>query len=189
MNVVLVEAAVLGDLRAAGEDHAGVDLDDDVRSALIHRGIVPARLERGTGKDLLRAQLRSSGGFGQIGQNRVDVGGAVEPDQRSVVGEVEGIAGADNRSRGATRNLGHLGGIDGRLTVLGGDDHHRRVLKIRGFDRGPDAADGGVDKIQLGFKSRTGRAPLVRVAVALELLSHAHCLEIEPEDGRNRGAG
>jgi hypothetical protein len=42
MNVVLVEAAVLGDFGVgiAGEDHPRIDLEDDVGSARVTRRIV-----------------------------------------------------------------------------------------------------------------------------------------------------
>jgi hypothetical protein len=38
VHIVFVESAVLGQLRAAGEDHAGVDLQDDIRRARIASG-------------------------------------------------------------------------------------------------------------------------------------------------------
>ena len=40
VGVVFIEATMLGDLRASGKDDAGVDLENDVRSARIVDGTV-----------------------------------------------------------------------------------------------------------------------------------------------------
>ena len=56
VNVVLVEPAVFGELRATGEDDTGVDLEDDVGCTRVNRRIVELVAQRLAGEDLLDAE-------------------------------------------------------------------------------------------------------------------------------------
>ena len=126
VDVILVEAAVLGQLRATGEDHAGVHLQDDVRRARIDARIVELVAQR-------RRRRISPGCRGPAGspavlrlattrgrQRRVG-----QPDQRAIVGDIERIRAADGGRRLSAADAAALADIDRRLAVLGADDDQR----------------------------------------------------------------
>ena len=67
MGVVFIETAVLGNLRATSEDHAGVDLENDIRRAWVVAGIVEFVTERLEGEDFLNAERLLIGWGAELG--------------------------------------------------------------------------------------------------------------------------
>src|SRR5579872_1407673 len=99
MGVVFVDAAVLRDLGTAGEDDAGVYLEDDVWRALIFQRAVPLFAQRVAGENFLDAERILVGGRAQVGYDARGERRVGQPDQRSVVGDVEGFSSADSGRR------------------------------------------------------------------------------------------
>src|SRR6516225_10574263 len=69
VKIIFIQAAVLGDLGAAGEDHAGVGLENDVGGALVAQRAVELLCKRVPGEDLLDAESILAGREAQIGDN------------------------------------------------------------------------------------------------------------------------
>lgn len=153
VNIILVQPAVLRDFRTAGENHAGVNLQDDIRRARIAARIIPLVLQRLPGEDFLdaeglfalwRADLRDDTG------KKFLIG---EPDQGTVVGNIKCIRGSQERGGLAIAYGMQFVEVDRRLAVLGANDEERRIVDVFFFQLRDDASQGLIDKVQ--FKRET----------------------------------
>ncbi len=99
MVVIFVQSAVLRDLGPAGKDHSSVGLEDDIRCPRITVWRIPFIDERLSGQDLLNAQgcliLRST----QRSYCSRHQGGIGQPNQRTVIGDVESFCRSENSIR------------------------------------------------------------------------------------------
>jgi len=76
VHVIFVQSAALGNLRAAGEDHACVDLQHDVRSAGINAGIIESVAQRLQRKTFLNSQRLLISRFAERGDRADALGGS-----------------------------------------------------------------------------------------------------------------
>src|SRR5215831_12540057 len=118
MNIIFIQAAVFGDLGAAGEDDAGVGLENDVRGALIEQRTVELVAQRGAGKDFLNTQRILVGGKAEIGNHARSQRRVGQPDQGTVVRNVERLRRANQRGRLAAADADALLDINRRLSML-----------------------------------------------------------------------
>src|SRR5262249_44789831 len=123
MDVIRVETTVLGDFRAARIDHANPGDPDDIGRARVLGWI----LEH-VGEGITIKEAGNSGISGKVLEcvdslQRLVATVVLEPDQNTVVGNVEGKVRSDrsgNNGRVVERNA--LGAVDRRLPMFGADD-------------------------------------------------------------------
>src|SRR5215470_4769231 len=190
MNIIFIEAAVFGDLGAAGEDDAGVGLENDVRGTLIEQWTVELVAQRVAGKDFLNTQRILAGGKAEIGNHARSQRRVGQPDERAVRGNVERVRRADERGRLAAADARRFPPIDRRLPVLGADDDQRRIKKAIFLELRDHFAQRLIDEIQFAGEYSARSSQHVGVAADLQLLANADRLKVGAEEcGHRRSPG
>ncbi len=207
MGIVGRRPTVLGHLlHAGGEQGAGLGLDDDVRRPFV---LAVQRVQRPVREHRCGPEVEGGGVVAEAGRRIPDVGAGLQPQQPGIVGDVEGqpvVTVVVGRGRRLEVRLGdphQRARVDGRLAVLGREDHlggaPQALLVKFGDQRADLAVDGAQRRDHL---RREGQARLrldvpaghvVGVAAARgvadaglhrvdELLAHRNRLEVHPED-------
>ncbi len=148
VDVVLVEAAMFGDFGTTGEDNAGVDLEDDVRGAGIAARIIPFVLEGLAGKDFLDSEGLLIFGQAQLRDNAIGEFLVGEPDERTILRNVEGLRGAEEGGRLAIADADALAQVDGGLSVLGANDDEGGLVDSLALEFAHDASKGLIHEVE-----------------------------------------
>src|ERR1700761_3188708 len=188
VHVVFIEAAMLGQLRAAGEDDARIHLENDVWRTRVRAWIVELIAQRLAREYFLDAECLLIGGSAQVGDDRGRQRWIREPNERAVVGNVEGIRGA-NGSRGlSAADSMAFAPIDRRLAMLGADDDQRGIEQPLRFELTHESPDRLIDEIEFTGQGLTRRAENIRVPaletgyrIHRQFFAHANRLEIGAE--------